>query len=110
VSKQLESLLSVTLWKSGRRHIIFKSPGDPPDTSVSRPATLDTLEEIIHHTIQAGRTTDAWNIYCHDLGGFQNLGWRLGDYERGMRICKQGQRAPLGRPGNPGRARALMQY
>ena len=39
VSKQLESQLSVTLWKSGRRQIIFKSPGDPPDTSPSSPSS-----------------------------------------------------------------------
>ena len=54
----------------------------------SDPATLDLLEEIIHHTIEAGHPQEAWDIYWNRIGGFKNLGWRLGAYERGERICR----------------------
>ncbi len=52
------------------------------------PATLDLLEEIVHHTLQSGRVPDALAIYQHRIGGFENFGWRLGSYERGERICR----------------------
>lgn len=51
-------------------------------------AVLDLLEEIVHHTLAAGQTEEAWNLYHHRIGAFANLGWRLGAYERGERICR----------------------
>ena len=54
----------------------------------SDPATLDLLEEIIHHTLEASHVKEAWEIHRHRIGGYENLGWRLGAYERGERICR----------------------
>ena len=47
--------------------------------------TLDLLEEIIYHGIEAGYKNEAWDIYWNRLGGYKNLGWRIGAYERGER-------------------------
>ena len=56
--------------------------------SASDPATLDLLEEIVHHTLQSGHVQEAWDIYRNRIGGYGNLGHRLGAYERGERICR----------------------
>lgn len=61
-----------------------KAPGQNP----SDPATLDLLEEIVHHTLQSGLVSEAWDIYWNRVGNYQNLLWRLGAYERGERICR----------------------
>lgn len=54
----------------------------------SDPATLDLLEEIVYHTLAAGRVQEAYDIYENRIGGYENLGWRLGSYARGERICR----------------------
>lgn len=64
------------------------SLGDAPGENPSEPATLDLLEEIVHHTLQSGHVTEAWDIHRNRIGGYKNLGWRLGAYERGERICR----------------------
>jgi hypothetical protein len=56
------------------------NPADAP--------TLDLLEEIVYHTLAAGRADTAWEIYSYQIGGYENLGRRLGAYERGERICR----------------------
>ncbi|MEE8525734.1 MAG: TIR domain-containing protein [Thermoanaerobaculia bacterium] len=62
--------------------------GDRPGANPSDPATLDLLEEIVHHTLAAGHVEEAWDVYESRIGGYENLGWRLGAYERGERICR----------------------
>ena len=57
-------------------------------TNPSDPATLDLLEEIVHHTLAAGQVKEAWRVYQDRIGGGRNLLWRLGAYERGERICR----------------------
>lgn len=64
------------------------SLGDAPGKNPSDPATLDLLEEIVHHTLQSGHVSEAWDIYKNRIGGYRNLLWRLGAYERGERICR----------------------
>jgi hypothetical protein len=64
------------------------SLGDAPGENPSDPGTLELLEEIVHHTLQSGHVREAWDIYWNRIGGFKNLGWRLGAYERGERICR----------------------
>ena len=64
------------------------SLGSAPGENPSDPATLDLLEEIVHHTLQSGHVPEAWDIYQNRMGGGQNLLWRLGAYERGERICR----------------------
>jgi hypothetical protein len=62
--------------------------------------TLDLLEEIVYHTLEAGRIQEAWGIYRDRIGGYRNLIWRLGDYKRGERICQgfAGGEAPESEP------------
>jgi len=63
--------------------------GDQPGGRYpSDPATLDVLEEIVHHTLQSGHVKEAWDIHQTRIGGGRNLLWRLGAYERGERICR----------------------
>lgn len=56
---------------------------NPLDTVI-----LDLLEEIVHQNISAGYSQEAFDIYWFKIGGYSNLGWRLGDYSRGDRICR----------------------
>ncbi|MEX1027232.1 MAG: TIR domain-containing protein [Candidatus Paceibacterota bacterium] len=62
--------------------------GDQPGVNPSDPATLDLLEEIIHHTLQAGHIAEAWGIYQNRLGGCRNLLARLNDYVRVTRVTR----------------------
>ncbi len=83
--------------------------GDNP----SDPATLDLLEEIVHHTLAAGHANKAWDVYRNRIGGGRNLMWRLGAYERGERICRAfvGGRPPQTAPlpeGLPENLRAIF--
>ncbi len=64
------------------------SLGDAPGSNLSDPGTLDLLEEIVHHTLAAGHVDDAYDFHRNRIGRHQNLGWRLGAYERGERICR----------------------
>jgi nucleoside phosphorylase len=64
------------------------SLGGQSGTNPSDPATLDLLEEIIYHSLMAGRTEEAWEIYEKRMGGYSNLGRTLGAYQRGARICR----------------------
>ena len=70
--------------RKGLEVFLGKTPGDNPSDT----ATLDLLEEIVHHTLQSGHVSEAWDIHRNRVGGFKNLGWRLGAYERGERICR----------------------
>jgi TIR domain len=68
-------------------------------------AHLDLLEEIIYHTLEAGQSDPAWHIFAYSMGGYQNLGWRLGDHERGQRITglflEREHRLPLSAANRP---------
>ena len=80
------------------RKVLEVTLGDAPGENPSDPAALDLLEEIVHHTLQSGHVREAWDIHQNRIGGYQNLGWRLGAYERGERICRAfagGQTKPL---------------
>jgi tetratricopeptide (TPR) repeat protein len=55
----------------------------------SHPDALNLIEEIIYHALKSEKIEEAWRIYEQRLGGFVNLGWRLGEYERGERICNE---------------------
>lgn len=52
------------------------------------PATLDLVEEAIHHALAAGRTDEAQWLYLQVLGGLRHLGWKLGEMNRGLRILR----------------------
>ena len=51
-------------------------------------ATLDLVEEAIHHTLAAGRVNEAWQLYDRGLGGLRHLGWKLGEMARGLRVLR----------------------
>jgi len=70
--------------QSGDR-LLSRRPGEK---NPSDPAVLDLLEEIIYHTLESGHPKEAWDIYCYRIGRYRNLLWRLGDYQRGERICR----------------------
>jgi tetratricopeptide (TPR) repeat protein len=69
-----------------RRHLVslVERPGQhrlPTDG-----ATLDLIEELIHHTVRLGDHGQAARCYFGQMGGYEHLGWHLGEYQRGLRI------------------------
>jgi len=72
--------------KAGFEEILSGHPGS---VSPSSRVVLDLLEEVFYHTIEAGRTLEAYNLYQHRFGGYWNLGSRLGEWERGERLCRR---------------------
>ncbi|HEX8109005.1 MAG TPA: hypothetical protein VF516_14835 [Kofleriaceae bacterium] len=61
-------------------------PGAPPPTELT---TLDEIEELIHHTLELDDVNEAWQLFEYRMGGFENLGWRLGAFERIDRILRR---------------------
>jgi hypothetical protein len=76
-----------------RQHLIslVRRPGRrfPED-----PATLDLVEEAIHHALQAGQPDQAQWLYENALGGLRHLAWKLGEMARGLRILRGFQPCP----------------
>jgi hypothetical protein len=70
---------------------LIQKPGQrlPQDT-----ATLDLVEEAIHHALQAGRTNEALWLYREVLGGMAHLAWKLGEMVRGLRITQSFNACP----------------
>jgi transcriptional regulator with XRE-family HTH domain/tetratricopeptide (TPR) repeat protein len=56
------------------------------DEKPTDPADLDRYEQMIGATRHAGNPGEAFNLYHFRLGGYQHLGWVVGDYARGLRI------------------------
>ena len=73
---------------SNLRVFLGTRPGRGPRSRDS----LDFIEEIIHHTVEGGRPQEAWNFFRQETDGFEQLGWNLGEFERGSRICKEVER------------------
>jgi nucleoside phosphorylase/tetratricopeptide (TPR) repeat protein len=72
-------------------HVVIRkslelSLGQAPGVYPSDHATLDLIEEIIHHALETGETSVAWNFYQNRLGGCQNLLARLNDFSRASRV------------------------
>ncbi len=78
-----------------------------PDTKPSEPAVLDRYERLIEATLLAGRQQDAFHLFKYGLGSYNNLGKRLGEYERGYRILAAF--SPTGRPEDLGATMVLRQ-
>lgn len=51
------------------------------------PKAIDLIEEVIYHSIRAGRTSEAYKLYGDRLG-YIHLGWELGDHARGAGVIK----------------------
>ena len=60
-----------------------------PSTKPSDPAILDQYELLIEQTLLAGHVQEAFDLYWDGLGGYENLGWTLGDNIRSLRILKR---------------------
>ncbi|MCQ3930204.1 MAG: hypothetical protein DPW16_07065 [Chloroflexi bacterium] len=59
-------------------------------TKMERPtvsSVLDIYEDMIYHAAHSHDPSQALYLY-ERLGGYQNLAWRLGDYQRGRRITE----------------------
>jgi tetratricopeptide (TPR) repeat protein len=70
--------------KNGLTISLGKAPGAHPTDR----ATLDLMEEIIYHAIQANHVAQAWHFYQARIGGCRNLIAKLNDYVRASRITK----------------------
>ena len=57
-----------------------------PETKPSDPSILDRYERLIEATRLAGREQEAFDLYWYGMGSYRNLGWVLGEYQRGYRI------------------------
>lgn len=76
-----------------RRH--FSSLVGAPGTTLPEvPDTIDLLEELVYHTLQAGNIDEAREIYYLRLGTYQHLAWNLGHYSRCIRILTEFPRCP----------------
>jgi hypothetical protein len=57
-----------------------------PETKPSEPNVLDRYERLIEATRLARREQEAFELFWYGMGSFRNLGWVLGEYQRGYRI------------------------
>ena len=71
------------------KETLIASLGNAPGRYPSDPSTLDLLEEIVHHTLQTGHLREALDIYKNRIGELTNLGYKLSDFQRGLRLCEQ---------------------
>jgi hypothetical protein len=56
--------------------------------------SLDLLEELVHHAIQAGSVKEAAEIYMGRMGGNDHLNTHLGEYTRSYRILSAFDQCP----------------
>jgi len=82
-----------------------------PDTKPTEPAVLDRYERLIEATRLAGREQEAFDLFWYGLGNYRQLGWVLGEYDRGYRVVAAfsatGRPEDLGPP-IPLRGRTLL--
>jgi tetratricopeptide (TPR) repeat protein len=78
-----------------------------PKTKPSDPSVLDRYERLIEATRLAGREAEAFDLFWDGMGGFQHLGWVLGEYQRGYRILASF--SATGWPEDLGPTRALRE-
>ncbi|HLL53961.1 MAG TPA: hypothetical protein VK447_10465, partial [Myxococcaceae bacterium] len=60
-------------------------PGSPP----SDPSARDLIEDLIGFCLDASHEARAYELYQQRLGGYPELGWKLGDYRRGERLARR---------------------
>lgn len=76
-----------------REHLVplSKRPGIGLPTDKE---SLDLLEELVHHAINAGSVKEAAEIYMGRMGGNDHLNTRLGEYTRTHRILSAFDQCP----------------
>lgn len=60
-----------------------------PKTYPRDPAILDQYELLIEETLLAGRVQEAFDLYWDGLGGYNNLGFVVGENGRGFRVLER---------------------
>ena len=83
----LGSGMAMESHEAARHFLTAQLSGIPSNRFPPDPSLLDLLEEIVYHTIRAGRSSEALEIYENRIGGFLSLGMAHAEYERGQRIC-----------------------
>jgi hypothetical protein len=68
-------------------NLIVTLSGKPGEAYPHDKATLDLIEELIYHSLQAGDRAGAYYLYRNRLGGRDHLGKLLGELARGERIA-----------------------
>jgi transcriptional regulator with XRE-family HTH domain/tetratricopeptide (TPR) repeat protein len=84
-----------------------------PHQPVRDEAGLDAYEALLLHLLDTDRASEAFGVYMRALGGFANLGLRLGDMARGARVLRAFARGddPRGFPATlPASMRAGLAY
>jgi hypothetical protein len=85
---RLASVVEPESWHDLIREQLISLSERPGSGFAEHPATLDFVEEAIYHAQQAGKNQDAVGLYNHVLGGVRQLGWKLGEMSRGLRILR----------------------
>ncbi len=81
---------------AARDFFLLSLGGIPGDFEVpADPETYDSIEEAIFHALESGEPRVAHRLYG-SVGEYRNLGWRLGQFERGERICRMFAEAGVG--------------
>lgn len=89
VAEYFRSLIGVD--PAGVHHVLrdaLRARLDVHSPGVADSEQLDAYEELVAHTREAGLQEEAWSIYAYKLGGFSQLGLRLGQMTRGARILR----------------------
>lgn len=78
-------LVSDTLPKEGQNISLTRKPGEIGELD---PKKLNLIEELIYHALEADLKIEACHIYSCKLRGVRSLGFMLGEFARGERICR----------------------
>jgi transcriptional regulator with XRE-family HTH domain len=84
VRGHFKSLLAAP--QDGHAGLARASLAGPATTRVADGGLLDEYERVLAHTRAAGGVLEAWGIYLRAMGGFDNLGLRVGAMTLGARV------------------------
>jgi len=59
-----------------------------PERFVKDSVLLDLVEEVIGVSLDAGAEDEAWDLYTTRMGGYERVGYALGDYARITRVLR----------------------
>lgn len=78
---------SADIHAAARQHLIPLEARPDREKLPLDPISLDLMEEYIYHSTRSGHTEDALQFYERSMGGYTHFAWRLGDYQRGLRVA-----------------------
>jgi tetratricopeptide (TPR) repeat protein len=86
LGKERVSLAAAAQESMEHRLLTIKGrPGLPPEA----PSARDLIEDLIGFCLDAGHDTRAFELYRRRMGGYEGIGWKLGDYTRGERLARR---------------------